>query len=47
MNNGGIGTFNTNNGTYSYTSFIVGTPKDGERLYDQMQKRISEIQRVL
>ena len=45
MNSGGLGSFNTKNGVVQYTSFIVGAPKDGDRLYDKKQKRISEIHR--
>jgi len=45
LNTGGLGSFNTKNGIVQYTSFIVGTPKDGDQLYDKMQKRISNIQR--
>jgi hypothetical protein len=47
MNASGLGSFNTKNGVVQYTSFIVGTPKESERLYDQMEKRISELQRKL
>jgi len=45
MNNGGIATTNSGGKIFSYTSFIVGTPRDSERLYDKMQKRISDIHR--
>ncbi len=45
MNTGGLGSFNTRDGVVQYTSFIVGNPKDGERLYDKKQERISNLQR--
>lgn len=45
MNAGGLGSFNTKNGVIKYTSFIVGSPKDADQLYDKMQKRISSFQR--
>lgn len=43
---GGLGSFNTKKGIIQYTSFIIGTPKDNEHLYDEMQKRISTLQRI-
>ncbi len=45
MNTGGLGSFNTKNVVIQYTSFIVGTPKDSDRLYDKMQRRISSLHR--
>jgi len=45
MNAGGIGSFNTPNGTVQFTSFIVSTPKDSAQAYREMENRISEIQR--
>lgn len=45
MNAGGLGSFNTKKGVVQYTSFIIGTPKDGDDFYDKKQKRISEIHR--
>ncbi len=45
MSAGGLGSFNTQNGAIQYTSFIIGTPKDSEHLYDEMQVRISSFQR--
>lgn len=47
MNTGGLGNFKAKEATVQFTSFIVGTPKDGDRFYDRKQKRISEIQREL
>ena len=45
MNAGGLGSFNTKNDVIQYTSFIVATPKNSDGLYDNMQKRISNVQR--
>jgi hypothetical protein len=45
MNAGGLGSFNTKHGIIQFTSFIIGTPKDSERLYDKMQERISNLHR--
>lgn len=45
MHAGGLGSFNTKNGIVQFTSFIVGTPKDSEQLYDKKQKRISDYHR--
>ncbi len=45
MNAGGLGSFNTKNGVVQFTGFIVGNPKDGERLFDKKQERISNLQR--
>jgi len=46
MATGGVATFQTANGSTQYSCFIVGTPKESDGLYDQMQKRISAIQRL-
>lgn len=45
MNAGGIATTNSGGKIFSYTSFIVGAPKDNDQLYEKMQKRISNIHR--
>jgi hypothetical protein len=42
---GGLGSFNTKKGIIQFTSFVVGTPKNSERLHDKMNKRISDLQR--
>jgi len=47
MNTGGIATINTKSGLFSYTSFVIGRPKDCDRLYDAMQIRITNLQRSL
>lgn len=44
MNHEG-GSFNVKDSRVAFTNFIVGKPKDSEKLYDNMQKRISQIQR--
>jgi uncharacterized protein DUF6843 len=45
MGVGGLGSFNTKKGTIQFTSFIIGTPKDSDHLYDKKEKRISDLQR--
>lgn len=47
MNTGGLGSFQTPKGVVQFTSFIIGNPKDGEAMYDKMEKRITEIQRQM
>jgi len=45
-NAGGLGSFNTREGTIQFTSFIVGTPKNSTASYDELQNKITQIQRA-
>ncbi len=47
MGVGGIATTNSGGKNFSYTSFIVGSPKDIDRLHDKLDKRISSLHREL
>lgn len=44
MNVGGLGSFRSPKGVISYTSFIVGTPKDSEDIYRELEDRLDKIQ---
>lgn len=47
MNPGGVGEFRVNGKPVQFSGFIIGKPKDGDKLKDEEHKKIVEVQQAL
>lgn len=47
MNPGGVGEFRVNDKAVQFSGFIIGKPKDGDKLKDEEQKKIVDVQKQL
>jgi len=47
MNPGGVGEFRVNGKPVQFSGFIIGKPKDGDKLKDEEHKKIADVQQAL